>query len=86
MVVKRTYCVIRVGTFSPSPDLREERGTELETDSITSGPRFNQLNPKGQGSESFWVGEHMEIWGEPYPGAPCPFPTPCRVHLPSNWS
>ena len=77
---------LELGHSVPPLTSREERGTELETDSTTSGSWFNQLSPKGQGSESFWVSEHMEIWGEWYPGAPCPFPTPCSVHLQSNWS
>ena len=48
------------------------RGGALEVESISSGQRFNQLclcneasmNPKGEGLESCWVGECVEMWGE----------------------
>ena len=39
--------------------------------------------PKGQGSENFLVGEHLEVLsGAPREGteAPCLFPIPCPAH------
>lgn len=36
------------------------------------------INPQGQGSGSFPVGEHTEIWGE---WAPCFLPIPRPIHV-----
>lgn len=70
MAVRETNQVLGVGTFNHP--LTSEEGWGLEVGSVTmvkdvSDQGYNEASikpPKGHGSESFQVGEHLEIWVE----------------------
>lgn len=71
LVTRETTHAQTAGTFRPIPWF-VGRGERLEVESITKGQWFNppcrrvEVSIKihqRQGLESFWAGEHMQIWG-----------------------
>ena len=89
LVARGTNHVIRGLDLSVPPSLISKEGRKDEFSS--SSQLLNQtwlcsdvsIKHQKDGFGEFVVGEHIEIGGEWYAlgEAPCPFPTPCPVHL-----